>query len=169
MNMNLSSEQTLLTTLRPLLMGIYFALENTSGSCLCFQQALLCLLPYFFFLSWSPSLCLCTVFETISSNTDEVFSLINPYANVFPFGDLNVNHKDWLTYSAGTDRLVNSAVIFQSHITYIRWSTFLLSSLAVTLAILLFWGFFLLMQVFFFCGGFPSFEKFYSCCCFRLH
>ena len=149
-------------------MGIYFALENTSDSCLCFQQALLCLLPYFFFLSWSP-LCFCTVFETISSNTDEVFSSINPYANVFLFGDLNVNHKDWLTYSAGTDRLVNSAVIFQSQMTYIRWSTFLFSSLAVTLTILLFRGFFLLMQVFLFCHGFPSFEKFYSCCCFRLH
>ena len=141
-------------------MGIYFALENTSDSCLCFQQPLLCLLPYFFFLSGSASLCLCRVFETISSNTDEVFSSINPYSNVFLFGDLNVSHKDWLTYSTGTDRLVNSAVIFQSQMTYIRWSTFLLSSLAVTLAIL---------QVFLFCPGFPSFEKFYSYCCFRLH
>ena len=62
---------------------------------------------------------LCTVFDTISSNTDEVFSSINPYANyanVFLFGDLNINHKDWLTYSAGTDRLLNAAVIFLSQI-----------------------------------------------------
>ena len=57
-------------------------------------------------------MCLCTVFETISSNTDEVFSSINPYANVLLFGDLNVNHNDWLSYSAGTDELVTSAVIF---------------------------------------------------------
>ena len=98
-------------------MGLHFVLENTSDSCLRFQQALLCLLPYYFFLSWSPSLCLCTVLETISSNTDEVFSSINSYANVFLFGDLNVNHKDWLAHSVGTDRLVNFAVIFLSQMT----------------------------------------------------
>ena len=28
---------------------------------------------------------------------------INPSAKVFVFGDFNVYHKDWLTYSAGTD------------------------------------------------------------------
>ena len=37
------------------------------------------------------------------SNIDEVL-LINPYANIFVFGDFNVHHKDWLTYSRGTDR-----------------------------------------------------------------
>ena len=46
---------------------------------------------------------LCTVFDSISSNIDEVLS-INPSANVFVFGDFNVHHKDWLTYSGGTDR-----------------------------------------------------------------
>ena len=30
--------------------------------------------------------------------------LINLSANVFVFGDFNVHHKDWLTYSGGTDR-----------------------------------------------------------------
>ena len=30
--------------------------------------------------------------------------MINPYANVFVFGDFNVHHKDWLTYSSGTDQ-----------------------------------------------------------------
>ena len=44
------------------------------------------------------------VFDTISFNIDEVFS-DNPYVNVFVFGDFNVQHKDWLTYSGGTDRL----------------------------------------------------------------
>ena len=29
---------------------------------------------------------------------------LNPSANVFIFGDFNVHHKDWLTYSGGTDR-----------------------------------------------------------------
>ena len=42
-------------------------------------------------------------FDSISSNIDEVL-LINPSGNVFVFGDFNVHHKDWLTYSAGTDR-----------------------------------------------------------------
>ena len=45
----------------------------------------------------------CTVFGSISSNIDEVLS-INPSANVFVFGDFNIHHKDWLTYSCGTDR-----------------------------------------------------------------
>ena len=61
------------------------------------------LMSYFFFLCRSPSLSLCTVFDAISSNIDEVLS-INPSANVFVFGDFNVHHKDWLIYSGGTDR-----------------------------------------------------------------
>ena len=43
------------------------------------------------------------VFNTISSNTDEVL-LINLSANVFVFGGFNINHKGWLGYSGGTDR-----------------------------------------------------------------
>ena len=46
---------------------------------------------------------LCTLFDSILSNIDEVLS-INPSADVFVFGDFNVHHKDWLTYSGGTDR-----------------------------------------------------------------
>ena len=30
--------------------------------------------------------------------------MVNPSANVFVFGDFNVHHKYWLTYSGGTDR-----------------------------------------------------------------
>ena len=43
------------------------------------------------------------VFDSISSNIDEVLS-INPSANVFVFGDFNIHHKDWLTHSGGTDQ-----------------------------------------------------------------
>ena len=43
------------------------------------------------------------VFYSILPNIDEVF-LINPSANMFVFGDFNVHHKDWLTYSGTTDR-----------------------------------------------------------------
>ena len=55
------------------------------------------------FLYWSPSLSLCTVFDSISSNIDEVLS-INPSPNVFVFGDFSIQYKDWLAYSGGTDR-----------------------------------------------------------------
>ena len=60
-------------------------------------------MSYFFFLYRSPSSSLCTVFDSISSNIDEVLS-INPSANVFVFGDFSVHHKDWITYSGGTDQ-----------------------------------------------------------------
>ena len=68
-------------------------LENSADSYLCFQLALLHLVSYFFFLYQSPSLPLCMVFDSISSNIDEINS-INLYANVFVFGDFNVHHKD---------------------------------------------------------------------------
>ena len=58
-------------------------------------------LPFAQDLSLENSLCM--VFDSISSNIDEVL-LINPCANVFVFGDFNVHHKDWLTYSGGNDR-----------------------------------------------------------------
>ena len=86
--------------------GLPFAwdlsLENSADSYLCFRLALLHSVSYFFFLYLSPSSALCTVFYSISSNIDEVLS-INPSA-VFVFGDFNVHHKDWLTYSSATDR-----------------------------------------------------------------
>ena len=87
--------------------GLPFALdlslENSANFYLCFGLALLHSVSYFFFLCQSPSSPLCMVFDSISSNIDEVLS-INPSANVFVFGDFNVYHKDWLTYSGGTDR-----------------------------------------------------------------
>ena len=43
-----------------------------------------------------------TAFDSISSKIDEVLS-INPSAHVFVFGDFNVHHNDWLTYSGGTN------------------------------------------------------------------
>ena len=40
---------------------------------------------------------MCTAFDAISSNIDEILS-INPSANVFVFGDFNICHKDVLTF-----------------------------------------------------------------------
>ena len=57
----------------------------------------------FFFFYQLPILSLCIVFDAISSNIEEVL-LINPSANAFVFGHFNIHHKDWLTYSGGTDR-----------------------------------------------------------------
>ena len=79
------------------------SLETSADSYLCFRLALLHSVFYFFFLYWWLFSSLCTVFESISSNIVEVLS-ISPSANVFFFGDYNIHHKDWITYSGGTDR-----------------------------------------------------------------
>ena len=88
--------------------GLPFAqdllLQNSLNSYLCFQLALLYSVSYFFFLYRPPSLSLCMVFDSISSIIDAVLS-INPSANVFVFGDFNIHHKDWLTYSGRTQKL----------------------------------------------------------------
>ena len=73
-------------------------------------------MSYFFFLYQSPSSSLCTVFDSISSNTDEVL-LTNPSVNVFVFGDLSVHHKDWRTCSGGTDRSGKHCYDFSNDLT----------------------------------------------------
>ena len=43
------------------------------------------------------------IFDTFFDHpVDEVLS-INPSANGFIFGDFNIHHKDWITYSGRTD------------------------------------------------------------------
>ena len=93
----------LAVNVKELLFAQDLSLKNSPNFYLCFRLALLHSVSYFFFLYQSPSSALCTVFYSISSNIDEVLS-INPSANVFVFGDFNVHHKDWLTYSGGIDR-----------------------------------------------------------------
>ena len=48
------------------------SLENSADSYLCFRLNLLHPVSYFFFLYRSPSLSLCTAFDSVSSNVDEV-------------------------------------------------------------------------------------------------
>ena len=62
---------------------------------------------------------------------------MNPSANVFFFGDFNVHHKNWLTYSGEISRLVNSVIIFLSQLTLLRWLTFLLGSQTVILTVVI--------------------------------
>ena len=86
--------------------GIPFAwnlsLENSADTWLCFQLALLHSVSYFLFLYRSLSSSLCTGFDFISFNIDEIPS-ISPYTTAFVFGELIIHHKDRLTYSGGTD------------------------------------------------------------------
>ena len=121
LNVNLSLNQSLLTfllyvrqawmtqtILEVSLWGVVFfkskkivawalCLENSVGSYVLGQ------LHFIQWLTYSPSSSLWTVFDSISSNIDEVLS-INPSANLFVFGDFHDCHKDWLNYSGGTDR-----------------------------------------------------------------
>ena len=80
------------------------SLANSADSFLCFWLALLKSVSYFCFLYRLPYSALCMVFDSISSNIDEALSINSP-TNVFVFGDFNIHHKDWLTYSGGTDWL----------------------------------------------------------------
>ena len=95
------------------------SVENSANSYLWFQLALLHSVSYFFVLYQSPSVLLCTVFDSISSNIDEVLS-INPSANVIVFGDSNAHHKDWLTCSGRTDRPGEFCYNFSSQTTLLR-------------------------------------------------
>ena len=87
--------------------GLPFAqdlsLENSAHSYLRLRMTLLPSVSYFFFLYQSTSSSLYTVFDSISSNINEVLS-INPSANFFVFGHFSIHHKDCLTYSGRTDR-----------------------------------------------------------------
>ena len=122
--------------------------RNLWGSYLCFRLTLLQSMSHFFFINRSPSLSLCTVFDSISSNVDEVLS-INPSANVFVFGEFNVDHKDWLTYSGGTDRPGQLCYNF-SQTTLLKWLTFLLGSQTVILIVQLFWIYLFLLTLVFY-------------------
>ena len=79
------------------------ALENSVDSYLYLRLPLLHSVSYFFFHYRSLSSSLSTVFDSSLSSIDEVLS-INPVVNVFVFGFFDVHHKDWLTYSGGTNR-----------------------------------------------------------------
>ena len=82
------------------------SLENPADSYFCFQLALLHSVPYFFALYQSPYLSLNTIFDSVSSNIDEVLS-IDPSANVFVFGD----------FCHGTDRSGELCCNFSNNLT----------------------------------------------------
>ena len=55
--------------------ALELSLEDSANSYLCFRLTLLHSVPYFFFLYQSPFSSLCTVFDSIWSNLDEVLSI----------------------------------------------------------------------------------------------
>ena len=152
--------------------GLPFAwdlsLENSADSYLCLWLALLHSVSYFLFLYWSPSSSLCIVFDSVSSSIDEVLS-INPSANVLVFRDFNIHHKNWLTYSGGTEQPGELCYNFSILNDLTPWLTFLLRSQIVILIVLLFWISFFLLMLVFLIDGFPSIGKFRSCCCLSFH
>ena len=114
-----------------------FSIENSVDSYLCFWLALLHSVSNFFFLYRSPSLLLCMVFYSISSNMMKFsqsthlllcLSLKTLLPIVMAGSHILVELID----------LVNSVIIFLSQITLRRWLTFLLRSLTVILTVLSF-------------------------------
>ena len=115
--------------------GLPFAWDLSLENCrflLIFSTDCTSLSVLLLFLLLTTFLSLCMVFDSISSNIDEVLS-INQSANVFFFGDFNKHHKDLLTYSGRTEDLVMSVIIFLSQMTLLRCLTCLLGSQAVIL------------------------------------
>ena len=79
------------------------SLERPTDSYLSFRLALIHSVFYFVFLYQQHYLSFCTIFHVILSNMNKVLS-INPSDDVLVFGNFNVHHKDWLTYSGENDR-----------------------------------------------------------------
>ena len=144
------------------------SLENSANSFLCFRLALLHSVSYFFFHYQPPISSLSMFFDAISSNIDEGLS-INPSVNVFVFGDSNVHHKDWLTYSGRTDRpgeLCYNLSISSDLTQMINFPTRIPDCLPQSWSfgfIYFFWDEYL------FCNGFRSILNFWSCCCLTFH
>ena len=113
-------------SVRSYLKGFYYWYALSSSFC-DFLGSYLCFwlhsVSYFFLLYCSPSLFLCMVFDSISSNIDEVLS-INPSANVLVFRYFHIYHKDLLTYSCRTGRPVKLGFLPISYFNlylYLKW------------------------------------------------
>ena len=118
-------------------------LETSGDSYLCFRLALLHTLSYFFFLYRSPSLPLCWVFDSISSNIDGALT-IKPSANDFVFGYLTSIIRTGLPILMELVDLVNSVIISND---LLRCLPFLLVSQTLVLKVLLFWIYLFLLTL----------------------
>ena len=77
-------------------------LEDCREPFMCFRLSLLHSTSYLFFLYRAPSSQNCSVLDAVSDSIDKALSL-HSSANVFVFGDFNVQHRDWLKFSNGTN------------------------------------------------------------------
>ena len=84
----------------------------------------------------------------IWSKKDQVLS-IKPSANVLVFGDFNNHHKEWMTYSSGTDRPGEHCSNFCTSNGLTQIVRFPTGSLTVTITVLLFWIYFIPLMVVF--------------------
>ena len=87
-----------------------------------------------FFLNQSASSSSCIVHDSISSNICEVL-LINASV-MFVFENFIIHHRDWLTYSGGTERTGELCCNFPQ-MSLLRWLISPLVSLTVTLSLVL--------------------------------
>ena len=130
--------------------GLPFArdlsLENSADSYLCFRLALLHSVSHFFFLYQSPSSSLCTVFDSIYL----IQMTFSPSACLLRCLSLEALTSVMRTGSSILVELIELAnSIIKSQMTLLRWLTFLLGSLTVTVPVLLIWIYlFLLVLVF---------------------
>ena len=103
------------------------------------------------------------IHATISLNLENI-PLVNPFAEVFLFGDFNIHHKDSPTYSGGTGRPgeLSSNFLISNNFTLI------VNFPSLVLFLTIFPHNLLLLDLFpslvFVLHGFPSIEKFWSCC-----
>ena len=95
---------------------------------------------YFFFLYRSPLSSLCMIFNSVSSNIDEVLS-INLSGNVFVFGDFDRPNELCCKFDRPSELCCKFAI---SNDLGIIWLTILLGSLIVALTFLLILIYFLL-------------------------
>ena len=94
-------------------------------------------------------LCLCAqFFVLLLSNIDEVL-LINPSTNVFVFGDFNIHHEDWLTYTGATDKSRELCYNFSISNDLTHMVDFPIRILTVILTVLLFWIYLFLLTLIF--------------------
>ena len=71
--------------------------EDPRESFMCFKLSLLWSTTFLFFLYRSPSSQNCSVIQSVSNNAT------HNSANVFVFGDFNINHEEWLEFSHDTN------------------------------------------------------------------
>ena len=145
-----------------------WSLENSADSFFLFLTSFTSLSALHLILYWSLSLSFCTVFDSISSNIDEVFS-INSSANMLLPVDFNIHHKDWLIYSGGTDtsgELCYNFSISNDLIQMVNFPTRIHDCDSQSC----FFGLIYFFQCqYFFYNGFPSVKKFWLCCCLSFH